>query len=64
MKISAIMWVFDIVWVMYAKSLFLHGPDVLIKMFANSLTVLNQQTHLSESVYLSIFVVGARRGTC
>ena len=33
-KISAIMWVFEDVWVICAKSPFLHSLDVLIKMFA------------------------------
>ena len=39
-------------------------------MFANSLAILSQQTHvhcfqtqLTESFYISIFVVGAQRGT-
>ena len=44
MKISAIMWVFEGVWVFCAKPTFLHSLDVPIKMFSNSLTVLNQQT--------------------
>ena len=32
------------VWVICAKTSFLHSIDVLIKMFANSLAVLNQET--------------------
>ena len=44
MKISTIMWVFEGVWVICAKATFLHSLDVQIKMFTNSLTVLNQQT--------------------
>ena len=43
-KISTIIWVFEGVWVICAKATFLHSLDVQIKMFTNSLTVLNQQT--------------------
>ena len=64
------MWIFEGVWVICAKSPFQHSLDVPIKMFANSLAVLNQQIHvhcfqtqLTESFYISIFLVGARRGT-
>ena len=38
------MWVFEGVWVICAKPPFLHSLDVPIKMFANNLAVLNQQT--------------------
>ena len=38
------MWVFEGVCAICAKSLFLNSLDVPIKMFANSLAVLNQQT--------------------
>ena len=38
------MWVFEGVMVICAKPPSLHSPDVPIKMFANSLAVLNQQT--------------------
>ena len=38
------MWVFEGAYVICAKSPFLHSLDVPIKMFANSLAVLNQQT--------------------
>ena len=38
------MWVFESVCVICAKYPFLHSLDVPIKMFANSLVVLNQQT--------------------
>ena len=38
------MWVFEGVWVICAKSTFLHRLDVPIKMFDNSLAALNQQT--------------------
>ena len=38
------MWVFEGVYVICAKSLFLHSLDVPIKMFANSLAVINQKT--------------------
>ena len=44
MKIFAIMWVFEGVWVICAKSIFLHSLDVPIKIFANSLAILKQQT--------------------
>ena len=40
MEIS-VMSVFEDAWVNYAKPQFLHSLDVLIKMFANSLTILN-----------------------
>ena len=44
--------VFEGVWVIYAKPPFLHGLDVLIKVFANSLADLNQQTlGRTEHVY-------------
>ena len=38
------MWLFEGVWVICAKPPLLHCLDVLIKMPANSLAVLNQQT--------------------
>ena len=38
------MWVFEVVCVICAKSPFLRSLNVPIKMFTNSLTVLNQQT--------------------
>ena len=38
------MWVFEGVWIICAKPSFLHSLDVPIKIFANSLAVLNQQT--------------------
>ena len=38
------MWVFEILWVICAKPPFLHSLDDLIKMFANSLAVLNPET--------------------
>ena len=38
------MWVFEGVCIICAKTPFLYSFDALIKMFANSLTVLNQQT--------------------
>ena len=38
------MWVFEGVWVIRAKPTFLHSLDVPMKLFANSLAVLNQQT--------------------
>ena len=38
------MWVFEGAWVICAKPPFLHSLDVPIKMFANNLAVLNQQT--------------------
>ena len=38
------MWVFEGVWVICAEPTFLHSLDVPIKMFPNSLAVLNQQT--------------------
>ena len=38
------MWVFECVCVICVKSPFLHSLDVPMKMFANSLTILNQQT--------------------
>ena len=38
------MWVFKGVMVICAKPPLLHSPDVLIKMFANSIAALNQQT--------------------
>ena len=41
MEISVIMSVFEDAWVNCAKPQFLHSLDVLIKMFANSLTILN-----------------------
>ena len=44
MKISTIMWVFEAVCVICARSPFLHSLNVPIKMFTNSLAVLNQQT--------------------
>ena len=60
------MWVFEDIWVICAKPLFLHGLDVQIEMFANTLAVLNQQMHMhcfetlfTESFYISIFVVCA-----
>ena len=37
------MWVFEEVWLICAKPTFLHSLDVLIKMFPNSLAVLNQK---------------------
>ena len=37
------MLVFEGVWVIIAKSSFLHSLDVPIKMFANSIAVSNQQ---------------------
>ena len=37
------MWVFKYVSVIIAKSSLLHSLDVLIKMFANRIAVLNQQ---------------------
>ena len=37
------MWVFEGIWVIPVKE-FLHSLDVPIKIFANSLTFLNQQT--------------------
>ena len=43
-KISPIIWVFEGVWVICARSAFLHSVDVPIKMFTNSLAILNQQT--------------------
>ena len=44
LKMSTIMWVFEGVWVICAKPPFLRSLYVPIKMSANSLTVLNQQT--------------------
>ena len=44
MKISAIMWVFDRIWVICEKPPFLHSLDALIKMLAKSLAVLKKQT--------------------
>ena len=38
------MWVFEVIGVICAKHPFLHSLNVLIKMFTNSLAVLNQQT--------------------
>ena len=38
------MWVFEGIWLIWAKLPFLHSLDALVKMFANSLTVLNQET--------------------
>ena len=38
------MWIFDDIWVMCVKPPFLHSLDVPIKMFTNSLAVLNQKT--------------------
>ena len=38
------LWVFQGVWVICAKPPFLNSLDVPIKMFANSLAILNQQT--------------------
>ena len=38
------MWVFEGIWVICAKLPFLPSLDVPIKMFANSLAILNQQT--------------------
>ena len=43
LKISAIIWVFKGIWVICAKPPFLNILDVPIKMFTNTLAVLNQQ---------------------
>ena len=43
-KISAITWVIEGAWVTCAKPPFLYSLEVPIKMFANSLAVLNQRT--------------------
>ena len=71
-KISAIIWVFEGVWIIYSKPTFLQSLVVLIKMFPNSLAVLNQQrpgmtyraycfqTQLMESCLVLWFWVGKR----
>ena len=43
-KIFTIMWVFEVVCVICAKSPFIYSLDVPIKMYTNSLVILNQQT--------------------
>ena len=64
-EISAIMSVFQGVWVICAKSPFVLSLDVPIKMFANSLAILNQQTRVhcfqtqlteKRSTHLCLFV--------
>ena len=47
-KISAIMWIFEGVWVIFAKPPLLHSFYESIKMFSNSPTVLNQQATSTE----------------
>ena len=63
-RLSAIIWVFEGVWVICAKPPFLHSLDVQIKMLANSLAVLNQQTlgktdhvHCSQTLLMESCVV-------
>ena len=64
------MWVFEGVMVICAKPPLLHSPDVLIKMFANSIAVLNQQTmertdnvHCYQTQLPGCLVLG-RQETC
>ena len=70
------MWVFEGVWVIFAKPPFLHSLDIPIKMFANSLAALNQQTlgridhahcfqmQLSESCHVVWFWVDKKPIRC
>ena len=53
LKISAIMWMFVSIWVICAKPPFLHSLNVLIKIFTNSLAVLNQHTLGKNNIFIA-----------